>query len=424
MVTINNKDLYAIFGHPVMHSKSPWLYHKAFLQYGINGKYIKIDAKFPKEILLLARELGLKGFNITSPLKTEIIPYLDHIDETAKEINAVNTVKVTGDNKLKGYNTDYLGVILSLSDIELKEKRFLILGMGGAGRAAAYGLSLMGIKNVNIVNRTRYNSIFNYKVSGLKELKDIIKDTDIIINCLPPGIFPIKKEYLRKNIIILDANYYDTAGKKENLGVYTISGLKWLYYQFEKSFEILLGYPVKEDIYNDLLKTEKKQRKAIALTGFMGSGKTTIGRRLREIIDYGLYDTDEIIEKTMKTSIPEIFCHKNGEKRFREIERETIKKLDFSGKNIFSLGGGALSDSYNRQIIKDNCITILLYASFDSVYNRIKGSDRPIYNMHKEKQDLRQLYYKRLSDYLDTADLVILNEGSIKDITERLSRQL
>jgi shikimate dehydrogenase len=106
------------------------MFHAAFKELGINNAYyLRFAASRPEDILRVMREVPIAGFNITSPFKEEIIPFLDDVDETARKIGAVNAITTDGD-KLKGFNTDYRGVEGAFQEngIELAGKKVVVVG--------------------------------------------------------------------------------------------------------------------------------------------------------------------------------------------------------------------------------------------------------------------------------------------------------
>jgi shikimate dehydrogenase len=189
---------------------------------------------------------NLKGFNVTIPYKEVIIPYLDELEEKAKKIGAVNTVKVNDKNKLIGYNTDYYGFKKSLQPLlKPHHKNALILGTGGASKAVAFSLKELNI-NYHYVSRTSKNDI-NFTYESLTD--DIIKQHQIIINCSPVGTFPnvdvcpnIPYKAITSEHILYDLIYnpeettFLRLGKQK--GAITINGLRMLKLQAEKAWSI------------------------------------------------------------------------------------------------------------------------------------------------------------------------------------------
>ncbi|MCO7126362.1 shikimate dehydrogenase [Sporolactobacillus shoreicorticis] len=152
-------DLYGLIGAPVAHSLSPAMHNYWFKQYGISAQYrtYLVDRQHLNHAVSRLKESGIKGFNVTYPLKTEILPLLDSVDETAQEIGAVNTV-VCSNGRLIGYNTDGAGFLEGLKqhfpELTGKYPSILIIGAGGAARSVALTLARVIGTRVDIANRT------------------------------------------------------------------------------------------------------------------------------------------------------------------------------------------------------------------------------------------------------------------------------
>lgn len=189
---------------------------------------------------------NLKGLNVTIPYKQDVMPYLDKIDKKAKDIGAVNTIKVSKKGKLTGYNTDYYGFKKSLKPfLKKRHKNALILGTGGASKAVAYSLKQLGI-NYHYVSRTASRNI-SFTYNDLTE--KIVRDHLIIINCTPLGTFPNIENYpdipyggITERHILFDLIYnpeettFLKYGKEKH--AQTINGLNMLIYQAEKAWKI------------------------------------------------------------------------------------------------------------------------------------------------------------------------------------------
>lgn len=172
---------YGIIGFPLLHSFSAKYFNEKFATEKIDAEY----SLFPMKELTSERvnELmdSLDGFNVTLPHKQAIIPFLDHLDETAEVIGAVNVV-----HKRIGYNTDCLGFMTSIRPLLRDfDRKALVLGTGGASKAVCYGLRKLGI-TPTLVSRTPKEGMFGYE-----ELNAEIMDThSIIVNCTPLGMYP------------------------------------------------------------------------------------------------------------------------------------------------------------------------------------------------------------------------------------------
>lgn len=150
----------------------------------------------------------------------------------------------------------------------------------------------------------------------------------------------------------------------------------------------------------------------IILIGFMGSGKTTNGRRLARKLNMDFIDTDSLIEEKNKISIEEIF-KRYGEKYFRKLENETILSLSNCKSKVISTGGGIILNHRNIDILKENGIVILLESSVDNICNNLKNSykKRPLIQKKNWKEDVRILMKERKELYENSADITVNVDG-------------
>lgn len=152
------KQLYGVIGNPIGHSLSPVMHNDAFEHLNMDAHYhaFLVEEEVLGEAVRGLKALGISGFNVTTPHKVAIMEYLDEIDPLAMQIGAVNTV-VHKDGKLIGYNTDGIGFVRALQSISsepLQGKRILLLGAGGASRAIYFSLADIGVKEIDVANRT------------------------------------------------------------------------------------------------------------------------------------------------------------------------------------------------------------------------------------------------------------------------------
>lgn len=239
---------FGILGKNIAYSFSPKYFAEKFKELGLTDyKYYNFDIPEIEEFpfLLYQREDEFRGINVTIPYKESIIKYLDEIDVDAKNIGAVNTIKITNDNKLIGYNTDVYGFQKSLEPI-LKEhhKKALILGTGGASKAIAYALKKLNI-DYKFVSRNVADNAFLYSLLT----KEILEEYSVIINSTPMGTHPnvnespnIPFQYITDKHLLFDLIYNpeETKFLKEGRtrGALTKNGLEMLALQAEKSWEI------------------------------------------------------------------------------------------------------------------------------------------------------------------------------------------
>ncbi len=237
---------FGLLGKDIDYSFSKNFFSEKFEKENLPHSYENFDIstieRFPK---IIPETPNLKGINVTIPYKEAVIPYLDYIDEEAKKIGAVNTIKISEDEKLTGFNTDYYGFQKSIEQfLPLHNKTALILGTGGASKAIAYSLEKLGF-TFKFVSRNLTSG--NLKYAELT--KTIIENHFLIINCTPLGTFPniadcpsIPYQFLTKNHLLFDLIYNPTeteflkCGKFQ--GAKTSNGLKMLALQAEKAWEI------------------------------------------------------------------------------------------------------------------------------------------------------------------------------------------
>lgn len=178
---------YGLIGHPLKHSQSRFYFNEKFEYEGLDCRYQHFDIKSLKELHdIMAKYPDLCGFNVTIPYKENILPLLDEIDPTAKEVGAVNVVTIT-DGKLKGYNTDVYGFeqLLNRAINGRDASHALILGTGGVSKAVQYVLKQKGIP-YSIVSRDVAKGDYTYDTLT----DEVLKANPLIINTTPVGMFP------------------------------------------------------------------------------------------------------------------------------------------------------------------------------------------------------------------------------------------
>lgn len=260
MITGKTKII-GVIGNPIEHSLSPPMHNNAYKQMNMDYVYVAFHVEDIEELIQSAKTLNIIGLNITIPYKTQVIPYLDEIDETARKINAVNTITFK-DGIAKGYNTDGTGAVKSIQQYtKLKDKKILVVGAGGASKAITFSLLNEDIKELNIANRsienayklqenlekqTGYNNIKSYKI---EEAESIIEDVDIIINTTPIGMYPnidakppINTDRISEKHTVMDIIYNPLETKllrqaKQNNAT-TIPGTHMLINQAVTAFEL------------------------------------------------------------------------------------------------------------------------------------------------------------------------------------------
>ncbi len=170
---------------------------------------------------------------------------------------------------------------------------------------------------------------------------------------------------------------------------------------------------------NTSQKEEKAREKNIALLGFMGSGKTTIGRQLAREIGWHFVDSDDLIEKKVSLPIALIF-EKGGETYFRSLEKKILQEVALEKNIVLSTGGGLPAQEDNWQVLREHFVTIFLRVNLSILYQRIKGdSRRPLLSQYSTLQELEKLYQKRLT-YYERADVIMDGNKNEKEIIEEI----
>ena len=183
-------DKYGLIGYPLGHSFSISYFNEKFENEGIDARYVNFEIPNIENIKeVLATNPELRGLNVTRPYKEKVIPFLDSMSPEAKAIGAVNVIQVRHKGKktiLKGFNSDVIGFRDSLEPmLEPHHKKALILGTGGASKAIAYGLHMLGLESC-LVSRTAKKGIMTYE----DITPEVIKEYPVIINCTPLGMYP------------------------------------------------------------------------------------------------------------------------------------------------------------------------------------------------------------------------------------------
>ncbi len=269
-----------IFGDPVAHSKSPAMHNAAYkkLKLSADFEYLKKQVK-PEELaeaMAILRAEDTAGANITIPHKERIIEYLDIIDPQAEEIGAVNTV-VNKDGKLTGYNTDGLGFLKSLKQLnnfDVKDKRVAVFGAGGAAKAIVYVLSVVGkAKNIAVADIDHSKAKFlagnisnckGYSINNPDFFKSV-KSADLVINATPLGMSPNedKTPLLDLSVINPGQLYSDVVyAPRETLflknalakGAKVNYGYGMLLWQGVLAFNLFTGVPVENIPVKDMEK--------------------------------------------------------------------------------------------------------------------------------------------------------------------------
>ncbi len=373
----------------------------------------------PEDLNAFMQKKDFCAINVTIPYKTEVIPYLDSISDTAKQIGAVNTVVNRG-GKLYGYNTDFFGMrtLMQKNGIDPNGKKCAILGTGGTSKTATAVLESMGAKEILTVSRTQKPDIITYA-----EFEKNHRDTQIIINTTPCGMYP----NISESAVDIDG-FYNLCGavdavynplktefvlNAQKKGAAAVGGLYMLVTQAaaaaEKFIDTKIAQSEIDRVYNKLL----FEKQNIVLVGMPSVGKSTLGRSVAKALGLEFYDSDTEIKKQTKKTIPEIFKD-GGENAFRKIEKEVIFELSKKTGCVIATGGGAVLFEANVKNLRQNGKLILIDRPLDSL---CAGEGRPL---APDNEHLLKLYNERMPIYTKVCDIHIKLSGDILQNTQTI----
>lgn len=424
-------ELYAVIGKPVAHSMSPRMFNAAFKRLGIDAHYMRFAAENVQEAFSIAGEIGLKGINVTSPFKGECAELCSKLSPEAKKIGAVNTVRFSH-GKSEGFNTDIEGVkgALEANNVKANGKKALVIGAGGAGKAAALALTESGAE-VTIANRTRKKASeaaehLGCRSCGLgeKEFQESAKLADIIVSAVSTQERIVPQEALGAEKVVMEAYYAAETGlaraaKKAGCGY--IGGEEWLLCQGAKSFHILTGKEAPIEEMREALCQGTEKKSNISLVGFMGAGKSKTAKAIAIASGKTLVNTDENIEKSEGKKIADIFREK-GEPYFRELEKKEVARAMAMRNRVIAYGGGVVLDGKNNENLGRNSFVAWLFADRETTLQRINGNeDRPLLDSPDKEKKVSELLAQRIPLYAKSCDVMVSTKGkTVNEVAERV----
>ena len=281
--------VYGVAGDPVAHSLSPIMMNTALRRESINAVYLHLHAHTLKDLMNCVRQIPIHGLSVTMPFKESIMEHLDNTDPLSAKVGACNTVVRSQEGKLYGFNTDVFGVLRPLEQrMTLENARILVIGAGGAARAAVFGLRERNAQ-VFVMNRSarpaeRLARQAKAKFISRSALKKM--EFDVIINATPVGMdeAPSKKngesplhekEIRTKYLMEMIYNPMETRLVKmaRSQGVHIVSGVEMFVHQGARQFEIWTGKPAPfEEMYRVVL-ASLARRSALAASTKHRRGK-------------------------------------------------------------------------------------------------------------------------------------------------------
>lgn len=401
-----------LLGEKLGHSYSPQI-HSMLADY----EY-KLFEKSPEELEDFLKSGEFDGLNVTIPYKKSVMPYCAELSPTAAQIGSVNTIVRRSDGSLYGDNTDAFGFenLIVHNGIEVKGKKALVLGTGGASVTAQAVLKNLGASEVVVISR-----------KGEDNYENIAKhaDAEIIANTTPVGMYPnngkaaVDLTQFPKLSGVLDVVYNPARTalllQAEKLCIPCAGGLYMLVSQAKRSCELFTGNSIPDSEIDRIERVLSHQMQNIVIIGMPGSGKTAVSTMLAERLGRKILDTDMIVSEKAGMTIPEIFAAQS-EAGFRKLETEATAEVGKLSGNIISTGGGVVTVADNYELLHQN--GVIVWIERDT--NKLARDGRPI----SLSSDLNELYAARLPLYERFADIKADNNGDINDTVNAIMEMI
>ena len=404
--------VYGLLGRTLRHSYSPQI-HALLGDY--EYRLFEVEPQ-DLEAFLKKREFG--GINVTIPYKKDVLPYLSGISDNAKRIGAVNTIIVKEDGGLYGDNTDYDGFLclVQKSGFQVKGKKALVLGTGGASLPISAVLSDLGAREVVFISRSGENNYQNLSRHA---------DADLIVNTTPVGMYPnnlkapLSLSEFPNLSGVLDIVYNPQKTKlildAERLGIPAYSGLLMLVAQGKRAAELFLGHDIPDSETDRIFKKLSTEMQNIVLVGMPGCGKTTVGKALAAQLNRPFFDADEeILKRTGKSA--EAWIEACGEAMFRQKETEVLESLCKQSGTVIATGGGAVTVLENADILRQNSIVFFINRDVSAL--PVEG--RPL----SKATALSEMYEVRLPLYRGVCDYEIAADDGVDAVVRRILEDL
>ncbi len=407
---------YGLIGEHLPHSFSKEI-HEQLADYTYALRELR-----PEELEPFLQKRDFRAINVTIPYKQDVIPALDEISDSAREIGAVNTIVNRG-GRLCGYNTDCIGMeaLIRRIGLPLAGRTVLVLGTGGTARTAQYVVQRLGAAEVQTVSRSGKGGSLTYEAAATD-----YAGAQVILNTTPAGMFPHPDaqavDLTRFPALegVMDVVYNPLRTRlvlqARGLGLPAEGGLYMLVGQAVAAVEIFRGEALPADALGRVFDAVRAAKENLVLTGMPGSGKTTVGRLLAARLGRAYYDTDEVIAARAGRSPAEII-RADGETAFRDLEQAVIAELSQQTGCVIATGGGAVLREANIRHLKSNGRIYFLDRALGDI---LPSDDRPL---SSDRAALERRYRERYATYRATADVVAAVNGPPETVAEFIRKE-
>ena len=381
-----------LLGAKLGHSYSPQIHSHL-------GDYTySLFEKSSEELEFFLKNSDFTGINVTIPYKSTVIPYCDELSPIAGKLGAVNVLVRQHNGTLIGHNTDYFGfqTMLERSGLDVRGKKVLVLGTGGASKTAVAVLQDRGAQVV-VISRTGENNYSNLHLHV---------DASVIVNTTPVGMFPntgvspLSLDQFSELEGVLDVIYNPARTQllldAEKRGIVAMNGLLMLVAQAKEAAEWFTGKAIADSKIDEIYTLLRKQMENIVLIGMPGSGKSTVGKLLAGRLGKEFLDADALIAEKAGCTIPEIFAAQ-GETGLRAIETQVLAEIGKASGLVIATGGGCVTREENYPLLHQNGTIFCLERELSSLPTdgRPLSQANPLGEMYR----IRKPLYEKFADH-------------------------
>ena len=401
---------YGLLGRKLLHSLSPEIHRELG-----NFSYELFQVE-PENLEEFITKKDFAGLSVVFPYKKEVVKYCDVLTDTARKLDCVDTITVDEDGRLVGDNCEYDGFchMINKCGIDVKGKKVLLLGKNASViRVVIEDMGAKEIVDVTIDGEVNFENIYEHT------------DADILVNTTQTGMYPNNGDKIVDvkrfpNIAgVLEVIYNPRRTKlicdAEDLEIPNSDGLSMLVAR-EYMAEIRFGrIEPDEELFKATYKTMSDRRKNIIFVGLPGCGKTTIAKVVAAKLGRPCIDVDKLIE--MKAGIPvsAIFTA-YGEKYYRELESETLRKITRNGGQVISTDSGAVMSLENQYYLRQNGYIVWLSRDLNEL--KLNGV-----HLARNREALERIHAERSPIYKFLADInVEVTDNAEKTVFEIIKK--
>ena len=403
---------FGLLGEHLGHSFSPAIHRQ------LGGYDYQLVELPPDQVGPFLQKGSFRGLNVTIPYKKTVMAYCRELSPAAERIGSVNTIVRRPDGSLYGDNTDYDGFryLLQSAGAQVRGKKVLVLGSGGASLTVRAVLADLGAGSVVTISRSGPDHYGNLERH---------RDAEFLINTTPVGMYPntgiapVDLDQFPRCTGVFDLIYNPAKTQLllegERRGLLWSNGLGMLVAQAKAAAERFLNRPLPEDQVAEITTSMEKQTRNLLLIGMPGCGKTTVGRELARRLQRPLEDLDQRIVESSGHSIPELFA-REGEEGFRAWEHRVLCETAKESGRVIACGGGIVTRRENWDPMRQNSTVLYLRRDLDL----LPTSGRPM----SQANPVETLYRQRAPLYERLADLTVDNRRTPEETAQEIIRRL